>query len=138
MEEKTNRFLDGEASSAHELFPKLLSALIGDVIPREDEALARRNVVADLVHLAVDNPPLRLPLRPLPRPRRRPGPPPRRPGVAAEPPELVRGGPEALRRRLEPFREGEHCFAGDGFSEFSVTIGASRFLRLKVKNDRHI
>lgn len=78
------RVLEDEARAAHELLPHLLSAAVGEVIPRDGEALAVRHAVPDLVHLPVHRPPLRL--------------------LRAHP----RGGAEARRRRLGPSRATGH------------------------------
>lgn len=91
----TDRFLEHEASAAHELLPHLLPAAIGKVVPRNHEPFSVGDVVADLVHLAVDRPPLRLLVAGLPfPPRRRRRHPSRRTEVTEEgrqpPPELRR------------------------------------------------
>lgn len=78
------RVLEDEARPAHELLPHLLAAAVGEVITRDGEALAVRHAVADLVHLPVHRPPLRL-LRARPR-----------------------GGAEPRRRRLGPAGAAGH------------------------------
>jgi hypothetical protein len=52
-------FLDNKASAAHELFTKLLSPLVGDVVSRDNKSLTWGHVFSYLVHLAVDYPPVR-------------------------------------------------------------------------------
>jgi hypothetical protein len=74
------RVLEDEAGAAHELLPHLLAAAIGEVVPRDGEALAVRHAVADLVHLTVHRPPLR----------------------------LLRSGAQARRRRLGPAGAAGH------------------------------
>jgi hypothetical protein len=54
------RILEDEAGAAHELLPHLLAAAVGEVVPRDGEALTVRHAVPDLVHLPVHRPPLRL------------------------------------------------------------------------------
>lgn len=56
----TNRFLENEASPAHELFPELLSTPIGDIFSGYNESLARGHIITDFVHFAVNSPPLGL------------------------------------------------------------------------------
>lgn len=112
----TDRFLEHEAGAAHELLPHLLPAAIGKVVPRNDEPFSVGDVVTDLVHLAVDRPPLRLLVAGLPfPPRRRSRHPSRRTQVAEEdrqPPPEPRRPPRrcehrqrqcwpGLRRRVE-------------------------------------
>jgi hypothetical protein len=74
------RVLEDEAGAAHELLPHLLAAAVGEVVPRDGEALAVRHAVPDLVHLPVHRPPLR----------------------------LLRGGAQARRRRLGPAGTASH------------------------------
>lgn len=54
------RVLEDEARAAHELLAHLLAAAVGEVVARDGEALAVRHALPDLVHLAVNRPPLRL------------------------------------------------------------------------------
>ena len=67
----TDHFLDDETGAAHELFAELLAALVGDIVSGDHEPLSRGHVLANLVHLAVHRPPLRLVVC-LPQSRRRP------------------------------------------------------------------
>lgn len=99
----TDRFLEHEAGAAHELLPHLLPAAIGKVVPRNDEPFSVGDVVTDLVHLAVDRPPLRLLVAGLPfPPRRRSRHPSRRTEVAEEdrqPPPEPRRPPRRCQHR---------------------------------------
>lgn len=54
------RFLEDEASAAHELVTELLAALVGNIVPGNDKPLTWRHVIADLVDFAVNDPPLGL------------------------------------------------------------------------------
>ena len=44
-----NRYLNNEASAANELFPELLSTLVWDVVPGDDEALTWGHVITNLI-----------------------------------------------------------------------------------------
>lgn len=52
------RFFEDEASAAHELIAKLLATPVGDVFSGNNEAFSRRDVISDLVHFSIDDPPL--------------------------------------------------------------------------------
>lgn len=54
------RVLENETCAAHELLAHLLAAAVGEVVAGDDETLPVGDVVADLVHLPVHRPPLRL------------------------------------------------------------------------------
>lgn len=92
------RFLNNEASAAHELFPELLTTLVRDVVSGDDEALTWGHMIADLMHLAVHDPPLRYVsgfVEGEPRTRGL-GAPLGGSGVGSSEAELVGGGAEAL------------------------------------------
>lgn len=98
--ERANRFLEDKSSAAHELIPQLLTATVGDVVPRNDEAFPWRHVISDLVHLSVEYPPLRLLLR-FPESQRRllwPT-----PGGGGE-----SGETETFWQQAVPFHQGQH------------------------------
>lgn len=57
------RVFEDEAGAAHELLAHLLAAFVGEVVSGDDKSLPAGNVLADLMHLTVHRPPLRLALR---------------------------------------------------------------------------
>lgn len=104
----TDRFFEDEASAAHELLAELLAAPVGDIVSGDGESLAERDVIADLVHLSVDDPPLRLLFLLFERRRVGFGSPSRLTCLRSE--ELEKGGAVTERRwgGDEAFSDGEH------------------------------